>query len=287
MLTTKHQELVQLNNLIKQNISGCSAFIQRKMKLFILILILPIYIFGQSSRFIYKYRSLTDTLKKDTTITEMYLDVHNKESIFYDIQNYKNDSIASSHGEKLTNFENIVFKQYPNAISLITKLYNDTYIVSDPRKMVWNILPEKKKINEFLTQKATLDFGGRTWTAWFSTEIPIPDGPYKFHGLPGLIVKIEDHTLTHIFELIAVKKTDALLNDKINRQKSLSIDQKTYTKLYREYRENPNKNINRIDIVETQDGKSGSEFKRNMENYYKNRLKKDNNIIEIDLLRKK
>lgn len=35
-----------------------------------------------------------------------------------------------------------------------------------------------------MTQKATCDFAGRKWIAWFTTEIPIQDGPYKFYGLP-------------------------------------------------------------------------------------------------------
>ena len=47
-----------------------------------------------------------------------------------------------------------------------------------------------EKIGEFETQKAETFIFGRKWTAWFSPEIPIQDGPYKFRGLPGLIVKI-------------------------------------------------------------------------------------------------
>lgn len=255
------------------------------MKLITLFLLFPIYIFCQSNRFVYQYKSIKDTIKNDTTKTLMYLDVYKKGSIYYDVQNFKNDSVASLQGEKLTNFENKVFKQYPNDISLITSINNDKYIVSDSRKMNWNILPEKKTINKFKTQKATLNFGGRTWTAWFTTEIPISDGPYKFHNLPGLIVKIEDNSHSHIFELVAIQKLDGFLTNKTTDQKLISIDQQKYRKLYLEYRSNPNKNFSGIDIVETQDGKSSSEFKRNMENYYKNKIKKDNNLIEIDLLK--
>lgn len=49
-------------------------------------------------------------------------------------------------------------------------------------------------------------FAGREWTAWFTSEISIPDGPYKFYGLPGLILKISDKTNTHSFEMISVQK---------------------------------------------------------------------------------
>ena len=74
--------------------------------------------------------------------------------------------------------------------------------------MVWKILPETTKIEEYKVQKATLDFGGRKWIAWFTKEIPFQDGPYKFHGLPGLIVKIEDSDKNYSWELAGVKKLD-------------------------------------------------------------------------------
>lgn len=56
----------------------------------------------------------------------------------------------------------------------------------------WEISDEFKKIGSFSVQKATSTFRGRNYTAWFTTEIPIPIGPWKFHGLPGLILEVQD-----------------------------------------------------------------------------------------------
>jgi GLPGLI family protein len=76
----------------------------------------------------------------------------------------------------------------------------------DPVKFTWNIQPEKQKIGEYNTQKATTEFGGRKWTAWFSSDIPFQDGPYKFYGLPGLIVKIEDDEKNYSWMLSGNKR---------------------------------------------------------------------------------
>ncbi len=44
------------------------------------------------------------------------------------------------------------------------------------------------------------------YTAFFTLEIPIDEGPYKFKGLPGLIVKVEDAQRQHVFTLTGVEK---------------------------------------------------------------------------------
>ncbi|MFW2135930.1 GLPGLI family protein [Chryseobacterium sp. TY4] len=54
-------------------------------------------------------------------------------------------------------------------------------------------------------QKARTDVAGRKWTACFTSSIPLQDGPYKFRGLPGVIVKITKHNESIAFELKAIQ----------------------------------------------------------------------------------
>lgn len=54
----------------------------------------------------------------------------------------------------------------------------------------WKIDPaEKKAFGTYECRKATGQFGGRTYEAWFTPDIPVGSGPYKLGGLPGLILE--------------------------------------------------------------------------------------------------
>ena len=64
-------------------------------------------------------------------------------------------------------------------------------------KFAWVFGSEVMKIGKFECNKATTSFRGRTYIAWYTTEIVCNFGPWKFNGLPGLIIDIEDVTKTY------------------------------------------------------------------------------------------
>lgn len=53
----------------------------------------------------------------------------------------------------------------------------------------WHIEDGDTTICGYSCGKAWTDIGGRRWTAWFTADIPVSDGPWKLRGLPGLILK--------------------------------------------------------------------------------------------------
>ncbi len=61
-------------------------------------------------------------------------------------------------------------------------------------QQAWELEEGGKEILGFPCKKATAHFRGRHYTAWYTPEIPLPYGPWSFHGLPGLILEIKDDT---------------------------------------------------------------------------------------------
>jgi len=87
--------------------------------------------------------------------------------------------------------------------------------VEPSNPMKWEITGEKKTIDAFEAIKARTNFRGRSYTAWFTTDIPIDIGPWKFHGLPGLILEVYDDEKGVQFYMSSVE-IPAKLNEVIN-----------------------------------------------------------------------
>lgn len=83
---------------------------------------------------------------------------------------------------------------------------NETFETEDNYSLNWKLGIKTDSIAGYLCRNAFTNFRGRDYTAWYSTDIPLQYGPYKFKGLPGLIIKISDSRQSHIFELRSMQK---------------------------------------------------------------------------------
>ena len=81
------------------------------------------------------------------------------------------------------------------------------YITDTLDNFKWIITKEKQKIQNYNCVKATTNFRGRVYNAWFAEEIPLRFGPWKFGGLPGLIIKLADSEEKYIYELSGLDLT--------------------------------------------------------------------------------
>lgn len=99
------------------------------------------------------------------------------------------------------------YKEKRNCVSY--RLFGSKTVVllykEDFEKIEWQITQERKSIHSYSCQKAVGKFRGRTYEAWFTYQIPIGEGPYKFSGLPGLILEISDTQKHYEYTLIGIE----------------------------------------------------------------------------------
>ena len=119
-----------------------------------------------------------------------------------------------------------------------SRIGRDQYSYNENPSLSWKILPETVKIGDFKTQKAETTFGGRTWYAWFTPEIPLQDGPYKFSGLPGLIVKVQDSKGDYSFDLMQTKKIADVQQPQVRGQ-FINIPKNKYMDMEKKFQKDP------------------------------------------------
>ncbi|ADQ82341.1 GLPGLI family protein [Riemerella anatipestifer] len=265
------------------------------MRFYFLILALATQaLVAQATRFVYEMSFKPDSTNRTQTKTEtVFLDVDAHKSIFYSEKRMQRDSLFSRMRETRNfNFDRGAMDNYRTAVNFsIEKNYTsqnitfknriaaDTYSYTENNPTTWEILPETTKIGNYETQKAKTTYGGRTWIAWFTTEIPMPDGPYKFFGLPGLIVKVEDTKGDYSFDLKESKKIAAPTTFSY-RSAPIEVKKKDYQKIEQRFKEDPLSFINRsggpVRI------EMDANARKRMEERQKENNTKNNNPIELD-----
>ena len=107
-----------------------------------------------------------------------------------------------------------LYKDYnKNIIIVRDNISSYSYNYEDSlTSQVWIIEEDTMTIAGYVCQKAVCDWRGRSYEAWFTSEIPISEGPWKFNGLPGLILYLYDTKRHYEFELVEFKKTDEVIN---------------------------------------------------------------------------
>ncbi|MDP2454789.1 MULTISPECIES: GLPGLI family protein [unclassified Kaistella] len=273
-----------------------------KKSLLSLLFLLSNYLVFQSQTFTYQYQFIPDSTATKNKVSQlMILNINKDQSEFYSLEKMKIDSTLLDRRNKGNNdprytqseyISTYRILKYPNEKILDHKLTLGitSYLLKDDREINWKLESEFAEILGYKVQKATTTFGGRKWIAYFTKAIPFPDGPYKFRGLPGLIVKVADENDQHVFELIGVKNSAAnfVYPSSVSLKDLPSLDYNMFKKKFKEYRGNPAADLmGSIPDQPDRNGnmKTGTEIWLEISKREKDKLKKDNNILEIDLLR--
>lgn len=270
-----------------------------KLSLHLFFIFFTVPLSAQNKQFTYEYQFISDsTNQKDISKEIMILNVGKERSHYYSLDKYISDSTINAESKKGLmvmplpyKISEMDIKDLNNKkISFEAKVGDAKYNVEQNVDLKWNLSNEFNKILNYKVQRATTEFGGRTWIAWFAKDIPIQDGPYKFYGLPGLILKIEDKTANHQFILKGIKNTKNPFEYPYRKDESreVKLGYEAYIKTYLQYRTDPTAHlVGRIPDQRDAEGnfRTGEQIIREQKKFMLEQISKDNNIIEIDILK--
>lgn len=210
-----------------------------KKILTLLLITSTLSIFSQSIKGVFSHKFLND--RKDSIFSfeeKSFLNTYtysNKKSMYKLIDSMieKKDSTLNDNGYYDTYFfetasKNEIFKDLSNNLFLKEyAVYNTNFSIKDKlSNFQWNLKDEEITIKGYKCKKAITNNEKFTIIAWYCEDIPINDGPDRFYGLPGFILKVE----LGEFSIIEIDKfklidEDLKIEKPINKSKYINLEQ--------------------------------------------------------------
>lgn len=233
----------------------------------------------------------TDVASKMQGIAYLYM--NSQSSIYTEAKTMQLDSVFNelqegrlSEGHLLANMHSLpkpkdaarIVKDYKEErITNHNKVGTNAYVYSEAMQIgEWKLLDEEKKIHNFQCQLAEIEYGGRVWQAYYTTAIPLSDGPYKFSGLPGLIVLLQDKEEHYSFEMLRLDPIEEIPSYLENpRENTSSISKQEYYNEYRKFTGNPLIQLEQMGVVLDENNR------RTAQQNIRNKNAKNNNPIEL------
>ena len=177
---------------------------------------------NETMEFVYDYRCCVDTtgllddnISSDNMLLQIGPDGLSKFSSYKNLtvdsilMRSTSEQIADAAMEgKLSNGEFMtIYKNYPSGkLTHTEKICQDWFRYEEEMpKFDWELTDSVTTVLGYECRSAQCKFRGREWTVFYTEDIPLMDGPWKLHGLPGLIMKASDENGHYTFECIGIR----------------------------------------------------------------------------------
>lgn len=171
----------------------------------------------------YSLELIIDTLKNDVVKERMVLLVGEKQTKFYseytylDNLSYTNYELGRAepnqgYGISQDNYiEYDIFRDLQKQqLTVVHRIPFEENRAAQYEESVpsfeWTFGDQSREIAGYECMKATTSWGGREWRVWFTQDVPIDAGPWKFSGLPGLILAAEDSQGHYVLKCIGIEQ---------------------------------------------------------------------------------
>ncbi|OPC43957.1 GLPGLI family protein [Elizabethkingia anophelis] len=214
-----------------------------------------IVVLDQSIQNIYYHLSFLNNPKNSNSKIETLcvLQLGKNFSKFTDYNTLRQDSLTKKDSEKekigADEINQMLALKEKWKPTLVKSILEEKYIIQDRAKnryqyeeeqpiFKWTLNNETKEILGYNCKKATTEYRGRKYIAWYTEDIPINNGPYIFQGLPGLIMQIEDTKSHYSFTAIAIDRKTIPVYLR-NEEQILHVRREQFRKVEKSLHENP------------------------------------------------
>lgn len=187
------------------------------MKNFLYILyFLSFSVFSQkSTQMIVEYRFFNTEAQSVLNAT---LFVSGSSTIYLPKYSTKNKKSSNTKNQQTTTYPDLDYLKIDHEkkeILFFDAIVSTDFLIKDNyTKVVWEISDVSKEIAGYNCIKATTSYRGRDWAVWFAPEIPVSYGPWKLHGLPGLIVEASESSGVYSWKIENVEYKRSEIFDK-------------------------------------------------------------------------
>lgn len=269
-----------------------------KKTFIILLMWLPLLLLNAQEKAVYRITYDCHALYDKTPQTYRWnLDIGNSTAVFYNPNHRKHEEAFQSMQKTdditvLMNSIKQLGSKYPNRSNLevligapeketytyINKLGLDDIFMYEEHlpDIHWELTDSTKTVCSYPCHQAIASVYGRTWSVWYSTELPMPYGPYILGGLPGLILEASDTEEIFHFTCVGIETvhddTTIALNGekeavKCTRKKYLELRKSIASQTYSEIATNVLSGAGKIVKITDASGKDITHQKQSTKNY--------------------
>ena len=195
---------------------------------------LPFLVYSQNKELKITYNYINHA--KPNTY-DMELRANNNQVLSYTIRLTKS-GVGKNISYKPTTDSTLLFKDYNKDYYIYNEqLGRDIYIIKESLNLFkWNLTEERDTLMDYPCKTAFAEFRGREYKAYYTTDLPFTAAPWKFHGLPGVILKVcsIDDVVCYEAESIELTDSNAPLYNPYEHNKP--DDYSNFCKHYKAYR---------------------------------------------------
>jgi GLPGLI family protein len=131
---------------------------------------------------------------------------------------------------------------------MYSKSDDDVMVKEEMNLFRWKFSNECDTILNYPCRKASSKFRGRQYEAWFTTELSFRAAPWKIHGLPGVVLKLESLDGFYLLKANKIVISECIANSQHTFKEEKCIGWDEYVEFYEDMKKQALDNLKALGV---------------------------------------